>query len=434
MTAPDQTTAPKPEPRVSPAETANTTKAALAEPQRGKTSGRNANGLPILVAGGGIGGLAAAVALARHGFPVRVFEQAPEFKELGAGIQLGPNIFRALERIGLRDAVLADAHQPPAMEMRCALSGERVIRIPLDDPRFHDRFQQPYAVTHRADIHSAILRACHASNLVTLETQQTVEGYEEHDSGGGAVTLNLASGERIAGRALVACDGMWSRIRERIVGDGKPRVSGHIAYRAVLKREEVPPDLWQPDVILWAGPRTHLVHYPLRRGELYNLVAVFHSDRYVEGWNAEADANELWAHFRGQRPEVMRMLERIETWRMWVLCDREPVKDWSKGAVALLGDAAHPMLQYLAQGAAMATEDAVCLAEQVAAQPDDMPAAFRAYAQQRYLRTARVQIMARVYGDFYHARGPAAELRDQMLKSRTAEESYDGVGWLYGGG
>jgi salicylate hydroxylase len=390
----------------------------------------NGQNLPILIAGGGIGGLAAAYALARKGFPVRLFEQAPEFKELGAGIQLGPNIFRALDKLGLKDAVLADAHRPPAMEMRCAVSGERVVRIPLDTPLFMERFQQPYAVTHRADIHAAILRACQGNNLISLENDRTVEGFRQDPEG---VTLTLQSGEEVRGRALIGCDGMWSKIRDDIVGDGKPKVSGHIAYRAVLKRDEVPPDLWQPDVILWAGPRTHLVHYPLRRGELYNLVAVFHSDRYVEGWNAEADASELWAHFQGQRPEVLRMLERIETWRMWVLCDREPVKDWSKDRVTLLGDAAHPMLQYLAQGACMATEDAVVLADRAAAQPDDLPAAFRAYVQQRYLRTARVQIMARVYGDFYHARGPAAELRNQMLSGRTREDSYDGIAWLYGG-
>jgi 2-polyprenyl-6-methoxyphenol hydroxylase-like FAD-dependent oxidoreductase len=398
---------------------------------QGNMAQGNGKDRPILIAGGGIGGLAAAYALARQGFPVRVLEQAPEFKEIGAGIQLGPNIFRALAKIGLKDAVLADAHVPPAMEMRCALSGDLVTRIPLDDPRFHARFEYPYAVTHRADIHAAILRACLGNNLVSLETERTVESYEQDSDG---VTLTLQSGERVKGRALIGCDGMWSKIRDSIVGDGKPRVSGHIAYRAVLKKEDVPADLWRPDVILWAGPRTHFVHYPLRRGELYNLVAVFHSDRYEEGWNAEANPDELWARFKGQRPEVLRMLERIDAWRMWVLCDREPVKGWSKGHVALLGDAAHPMLQYLAQGAAMATEDAVCLAEKVAAQPDDLPAAFRAYVNERYLRTARVQIMARIYGDFYHARGPAAELRDQMLAPRTPEQSYDGVAWLYGGG
>jgi 2-polyprenyl-6-methoxyphenol hydroxylase-like FAD-dependent oxidoreductase len=389
----------------------------------------NGHELPILVTGGGIGGLASAYALARKGFPVRVFEQAPEFKEIGAGIQLGPNIFRVLERIGLKDAVLADAHRPPGMEMRCALSGELVTRIPLD-ARLLKHFQQPYAVTHRADIHGVFLQACQHNNLVTLETDRNVDGYEEEDDG---VTLVLHSGERIKGRALVGCDGMWSKIRERIVGDGKPRVSGHIAYRAVLEKAQVPQDLWRPDIVLWAGPRTHLVHYPLRRGELYNLVAVFHSNRYEEGWNAEADAGELWAHFKGQRPEVLRMLERIETWRMWVLCDREPIKEWNKGRVTLLGDAAHPMLQYLAQGACMATEDAVCLAEKVAEQPNNLPAAFQAYVQERYLRTARVQIMARVYGDFYHARGPAAELRNQLLGRRTPEQAYEGIAWLYGG-
>jgi salicylate hydroxylase len=389
----------------------------------------NGQALPILIAGGGIGGLAAAYALARKGFAVRVLEQAPEFKELGAGIQLGPNIFRAAEKLGLKDALLADVWRPGALDMRCALSGERITRLALD-ARFNERFGQPYAVTHRADIHAVFLEACQTSNLVKLENNRQVEGYEDDANG---VTVTLHSGERVRGRALIGCDGMWSKIRDRIVGDGKPRVSGHIAYRAVLKRDEVPTDLWQPDVVLWAGPRTHLVHYPLRRGELYNLVAVFHSDRYVEGWNAEADAGELWAHFKGQRPEVLRMLERIETWRMWVLCDREPVKDWMKGRVTLLGDAAHPMLQYLAQGACMAAEDAVVLAEKVAEAPDDLPAAFRAYVQARYLRTARVQIMARVYGDFYHARGPTAELRNQMLGPRTPEDANEGVAWLYGG-
>jgi len=195
----------------------------------------------------------------------------------------------------------------------------------------------------------------------------------------------------------------------------------------------VPEDLWRPDVVLWAGPRTHFVHYPLRRGELYNLVAVFHSDRYEEGWNEVGSADLLWQHFKGQRPEVLRMLERIETWRMWVLCDREPVKNWSKGRVTLLGDAAHPMLQYLAQGACMATEDAVVLAEKAAATPNDLPAAFKAYEQERYLRTGRVQIMARVYGDFYHARGVTAELRDLALAGRTPQQSYEGIAWLYDG-
>ncbi len=389
----------------------------------GTNSGR------ILISGGGIGGLVTAYALARQGFPVRLFEQSPEFREVGAGIQLGPNVFRVLETIGLKDAILADAHRPPAQEMRDALTGKLVVRIPLEQ-EFLARFGQPYAVTHRADIHGTFLKACQSSDLITLETSRRVDGFEATGKG---VTVTLDNGEKAEGRALIGCDGMWSKIREHVVGDGKPRVSGHIAYRAVLKREDVPDDLWRPDVVLWAGPRCHFVHYPLRRGELYNLVAVFHSDHYEEGWNAEGSKDLLWQHFRGLRPEVLRMLERIETWRMWVLCDREPVKNWTQGPVTLLGDAAHPMLQYLAQGACMATEDAVTLAEKVKAQPDDLPAAFNAYTQERYLRTARVQIMARVYGDFYHARGVTAELRDMALSGRTPQQSYDGIAWLYGG-
>src|SRR5271165_4740825 len=382
----------------------------------------NGKDLPFLVAGGGIGGLIAAYALASKGFPVRVFEQAPEFKELGAGIQLGPNIFRAIERIGLKTSMLEDAWVPPKIEMRDALSGDLITEIPLGEP-FMKRFGQPYAVTHRADIHGVYLRACQSNNLVSLENNRKVEDFVDE---GDEVVLRFEGGEEVRGRALIGADGMWSKVRGRIVGDGAPRVSGHIAYRAVLKREEVPEDLWRPDVVLWAGPKTHFVHYPLRRGTLYNLVAVFHSDRYVEGWNTVGDPEEPFARFKGERPEVMRLLERIETWRMWVLCDREPVKEWSKNRVTLLGDAAHPMLQYLAQGACMASEDAVCLADKVAENPHDLPVALRAYVAQRYLRTARVQIMARVYGDFYHARGPAAELRNALLGPRTPEQSYDG--------
>ncbi|HZL30858.1 MAG TPA: 3-hydroxybenzoate 6-monooxygenase [Pseudolabrys sp.] len=388
------------------------------------------NSDPFLISGGGIGGLITAYALARQGFPVRLFEQSKEFTEVGAGIQLGPNIFRALEKVGLKDAILADAHIPPAQEMRNALTGDLIANIPLGQA-FSEYFgNQPYAVTHRADIHGALLKACEGSNLVTLENSRKVEDYEDHGDG---VTVTLNNGEKVKGRALIACDGMWSKIRERIVCDGPPRVSGHIAYRAVLKREEVPKDLWRPDVVLWAGPRTHFVHYPLRRGELYNLVAVFHSDHYEEGWDAEGAKDVMWEHFKMQVPQVTRMLERINTWRMWVLCDREPVKNWTKGNVTLLGDAAHPMLQYLAQGACMATEDAVILAEKVAGSPDDLPAAFHAYQQARYLRTARTQIMARVYGEFYHARGVAAELRDMAVGGRTEQQAREGIAWLYGG-
>ena len=205
---------------------------------------------PFLVAGGGIGGLVTAYALASKGLPVRVFEQAPEFKELGAGIQLGPNIFRAIERIGLKADMLEDAWVPPSLEMRDALTGEEITSIPLGEP-FRRRFGQPYAVTHRADIHGVYLRACEHHNLVSLENSRKVEDFTDE---GDVVAVRLEGGEEARGRALIGCDGMWSRIRGKIIGDGAPRVSGHIAYRAVLKRADVPDDLWRPGVVLWAGP------------------------------------------------------------------------------------------------------------------------------------------------------------------------------------
>jgi salicylate hydroxylase len=181
----------------------------------------------------------------------------------------------------------------------------------------------------------------------------------------------------------------------------------------------------------WAGEKVHLVIYPLRGGELYNLVAVFHSSRYEEGWDSYGDPAELHERFAKTCEAVRTLLGKIESWRMWVLCDRPPIKEWSRGRITLLGDAAHPMLQYLAQGACMALEDAVCLANKVEDNSGDFAAAFQAYQQARYLRTGRVQIMARVYGEFYHASGVARELRNMMLGARTPADAFDSMAWLY---
>lgn len=386
-------------------------------------------GGPVLIAGGGIGGLATALALALQGIPSVLLEQGADFREVGAGIQLGPNVFRRFERLGIRAAIEADAVKPDNLIMRDALTGEDVTRIPMGAQALA-HWGMPYAVTHRADLLNTILAACRAQPLVQLRTNARITDYTDTEAG---VTVTLADGERVTGDCLVACDGLWSMMRERIVGDGKPRVSGHIAYRAVLPMPAVPAARQENDVVLWAGPKTHLVHYPLRRNTLFNLVAVFHSARYEEGWNAFGDVAELNERFRGQQPAVLDLLARIEAWRMWVLCDREPVANWTQGRVTLLGDAAHPMLQYLAQGACMAIEDAVCLADCLAARRNDPNRAFLEYQGQRYLRTARVQVMARVYGDFYHATGPVRELRNMALAGRSQAQAYAGNDWLYGG-
>jgi len=378
-----------------------------------------------LIVGGGLGGLAAALALARQGFASHVLEQAPAFGEIGAGIQLGPNVFRMFERLGIEEAISRDAVFVDRLLMMDSLTGETVVTGDLGSA-FRERFGAPYAVTHRADFHRTLLEACEAAEAVTLETNAQVVSVEDL---GGRVHARLADGGRREGALLVGADGLWSKVREYVVGDGPPNVSGHIAYRAVLPIEEVPEAVRWNAAALWAGPRNHLVHYPLRRSTLFNLVAVFHSDRYVEGWDSEGDPGELMERFAGVSSQPMSLLEKIETWRMWVLCDREPVADWSRGRVCLLGDAAHPMLQYLAQGACMAMEDAVSLADALAAD-NDIERAFRSYTKARYLRTARVQLTARMMGEIYHAEGIRRELRNHVLSTAELRE---GMAWLYGG-
>jgi salicylate hydroxylase len=385
---------------------------------------------PIVIAGGGIGGFAAALSLARKGRAVTLLEQAPEFGEVGAGIQIGPNVFKMFEVLGLTEAILDVAVLPEFLVMRDALTGGEIVRMPVGSKAFRERYTYPYGVIYRPDLHNALIDACKAEPLVTTHTSQSVTGFE--DTGDG-VRVSTEGGETYEGAALIGADGLWSKVRAEIVGDGAPRVSGHIAYRAVLKTEEVPDHIRQDNVVLWAGPRTHLVHYPLHRGEIYNLVAVFHSDRYEEGWDSYGDPDELRRRFAGEHEDVLTMLDKIESWRMWVLCDREPVKDWSKGRATLLGDAAHPMLQYLAQGACMAIEDGVCLATRVDANGDDFETAFKEYQGLRYLRTARVQLTARMFGDIYHAAGATADLRNAMLGAIDQTKPGEGMAWLYEG-
>jgi len=385
--------------------------------------------LHILVAGGGIGGLAAAYALAQDGHRVTVLEQSSVFAEIGAGIQLGPNIFKMFDYLGLTERVSEVSFFPSGLCMNDVRSGERVVRVPLAEA-VRAAYGFAYGVIYRVDLHRILLEACKAQATVTLRTNAKVDSHAQTADG---VRLTLADGETLDGDALIGADGLWSRIRESVVGDGKPRVSGHIAYRAVLKREAVPAHLWSEDVVLWGGEKTHLVHYPLRRGELFNLVAVFHSNKYEEGWNTFGDTGELNERFAEACAPVRELLAMIDTWKMWVLCDREPVSNWTDRRVTLLGDAAHPMLQYLAQGAGQAIEDAVVLREALRLCADDVPLALHKYQQARYLRTGRVQLTARFYGDIYHAAGVQRELRNRMFQSGQESAGFAGLKWMYEG-
>ena len=383
---------------------------------------------PYIIIGGGIGGLACALALARKGFRTLLLEQASEFGEIGAGIQLGPNVFRMFEKLGITDRVRKLAVFPEYLMMRDTITTDIVTRINLDET-FLDRFKHPYAVIHRADLHSALLESCaEYSEFITMKTSQKVT---EMDDRGDRVVVRTEAGETYEGQALVGADGLWSIVRQKIVGDGKPVVSGHVTYRAVLPTSEMPEELRAWAMIIWAGEKTHLVQYPMRGGELYNLVAVFHSNKFAEGWDAYGDPAELHERFAKTCEPVRTLLGKIESWRMWVLCDRPPIRDWSQGNITLLGDAAHPMLQYLAQGANMAIEDAVCLARKLELAKGDNQSAFLAYQQERYLRTARVQLMAKLYGEAYHASNATRDLRNAVLGARTQKEAMESMAWLY---
>jgi len=386
----------------------------------------------VIVAGGGIGGLAACIGFSRAGYQVVVLEKAQEFGEIGAGIQLAPNAFPPMKILGIAERALANAVYIDRLVMMDAVSGEQIAEIPLGDA-FKQHFRNPYVVIHRADLHSPLLEACRADPKVTLLAGHEVMGFEQI---GDEVEVTTANGASFRGCALLGADGVRSRIREDIVGDGGPKISGHVAYRAVLPIEEMPEQLRWNAAALWAGPKCHFVHYPLRGRKLFNIVATFHSDQYTtELHNEPGDREELLARFEHLPPLPRSVLEKSDGWRRWVLGDRDPVENWSRGNVTLLGDAAHVTYQYFAQGAVMALEDSVCLMREVMQADGDLPAAFLRYQEQRITRTARIVLSSRAIGEyFYHPAGVERLVRNQMLGSKTPEDFFRGLDWIYGYG
>ena len=379
-----------------------------------------------MIAGGGIGGLACALALARKGFRSVVLEQAQEFGEIGAGIQLAPNAWHAIDALGVGALVKKQAVFIERLLLMDGASGEKVIDIPLDR-RFAKRFGNPYAVTHRADIHGSLLDGCKAQSLVELRAGTRVTDFQVEDQG---VVVSTTGGQ-IPACALVGADGGRSVVRERIVGDGEPPVSGHICYRAVLKVEEMPRDLRWAAATLWAAKNTHIVHYPLRGWKLFNLVATVVREHSGTGHNEEAPPEEVLPLFAHNCDKPMSILRVPRVFRRWMLRFREPVDNWTQGPVALLGDAAHFMLQYLAQGAAMALEDAVCLAASADETDGDFRLAFRSYQDSRLVRASRVQVSARLMGMVFHASGVERLIRNEIYQGRSAERYYDALDWLF---
>jgi len=383
--------------------------------------------LPVLVAGGGIGGLAAALALAQQGLEVKVLEQASQIGEIGAGMQLGPNAFHAFDALGVGEQARSRAVYTDYMVMHDALDEYQVGHIPTGDA-FRKRFGNPYAVIHRVDAHTALLEGVKAQGQVELHTNTAVQTIEQDDE---HVSVIDQHGQRHQGHALVAADGVKSVVRAQLVGDPH-RVTGHVVYRAVVDKADFPPELQWNAASIWVGPNCHLVHYPLRGGVQYNVVVTFHS-REVEEWGVtEGSAEEVQSYFKDICHKARQLIELPKRWKRWATADRDPVSQWTYGRTTLLGDAAHPTTQYLAQGAGMAIEDAVTLREALKAHGNDVHQGFDLYQRSRITRTARIVLASREMGRIYHAKGVERLVRNDLWRGRTPERFYDAMEWLYG--
>ncbi len=383
----------------------------------------------IMVAGGGIGGLASALGLAKVGMRVTLLERSAELGEIGAGIQLAPNAFRAFDYLGVADNVRDVGIFIETLTMMDAMTADRIASVPLDE-EFLRRFGNPYAVVHRGELHRCLLRACEAHANIELKTDSEVVDYVQD---AGSVTIKLANGRSITGSALVAADGLMSRMRQKVVNDGVPRVTGHTSYRSVIPIELMPEDLRWNRMTIWVGPKCHLVHYPISDWKLFNLVVTAHNDAPEAISGRPVSHEEVARSFTHIHETPLKIIEHGSDWKMWVLCDRDPVTTWRDGRVVLLGDAAHPMRQYLAQGACMALEDAVQLSREVEQSPGHIEQAFEAYRLARIERTARVQVDSRRIGDaIFHAEGDAARRRNEIMRSLSAADYYDYMDWLYG--
>src|SRR5882672_7701472 len=391
------------------------------------SSSRNKS--PVIIAGGGIGGLAAALALARKGFKSVVLEQAPQFGEIGAGIQIAPNAWHALDALGVGGLVKKDAVFIERMLMMDGVSGEKIIDIPLDK-RFAKRFANPYAVTHRADIHGSLLDGCKAlPGMIELRTSTRVTGF---DIEGPGVAVRTQS-DVIRGVALIGADGARSVVREAIIGDALPPTTIHKCYRAVLNAGDVPKDLRWAAATLWAAHNTHIVHYPLRGWKLFNLVATTIGKEISECHNEVASPSEVLPQFAHYCEKPLKLMRTPPQFTRWILRCREPVDNWIQGRVALLGDAAHLMLQYMAQGAAMAMEDAVALGVACDAADGDFERAFKRYQEMRRVRASRVQISANsLIGQIFHVPdGLQREVRNDIFRGRVPERYYDALEWVF---
>jgi salicylate hydroxylase len=378
----------------------------------------------VVVAGAGIGGLAAAIGLARVRFRALVLERADAFEDIGAGIQLSPNATRALAHLGVLDKLRPRAVEARALVVGDGGSGRELARLSLAG--MTERYGAPYLLALRGDLQRALLSVADDVADVEIERGVTVTDAATHTRGITVLCQRDGRASEEIGQALIGADGLWSRVRERLHGAEEPRFAGLVARRAVIPASALPAAYALPDVRLWLGARGHIVHYPVAGGDRINVVAISAGDWQGEGWDAENDTP-----FPGRWTEpATRLLAAANKYRRWALADRPPLARWGAERTTLLGDAAHPMLPFLAQGAAAALEDAVVLSRTLA-NADDVPAALRAYEDERAPRTARLQRVARRTGAAYRLRGPLALARDAALRLFGARRLAVRHNWIW---
>jgi salicylate hydroxylase len=381
----------------------------------------------VLIAGGGIGGLAAAIALGRSGIKSEVLERSRFTEETGAGIQLGPNATRALAALGVLKLIEPHAFRPEAIVVYDGLSGRKLTAAPLGRSAV-ERYGAPYVTLRRADLHAGLQAAAVSTAHVTLCPGFEVAAVDPQIMD---VAVRAADGSDSKGASLIGADGLWSTVRAVVDPGARLRFGGATAWRTNLPRGNLPVPLRDPVVGLWLGPGAHLVHYPVRGGDELNVVAVVDGGTERQGWNQPGSSGALLAAFTRWAKDSKSLLERAEGWRSWSLYRLTSLRHWSNGPIALLGDAAHPVLPFLAQGAALAIEDAVTLAACLTERPNDPSAAFRRYGALRQPRAARVQTLSRRYGRLYHLHGPLRAARNFLLELRREERALQRLDWLY---
>lgn len=381
---------------------------------------------PFVVIGGGIGGLAAALGIAQNGYSVTVLERAPKFGEIGAGLQLAPNAMAVLDKLGVLDRIQEYAVFPKRLVLKDIFTGEELTSLDLGE-KFRERYGYPYIVMHRSDLHTILLNACQNNNHVTLLNDKEVKTIDHLDNG---AKITCSDDSVYRAEAVVGADGLQSTTRRLIKKDNLVG-SKYVAYRGAIPIEEAGFEKDMNDVIAWIGPHRHFVQYPIRRKELYNQVAVFRSFRYSEDSDDWGTPDELDEAFGKCCPPIRNAVQYVGRDRHWKMYDREPIDNWTAGRVTLLGDAAHPMLQYLAQGACQALEDAACLTDKLRMHGDAFDQVLVAYQKERMSRTARVQRNARIWGDIWHTDDRIAVLLRNVYFKKRSPDDYEVTDWLY---